>query len=30
MADRVLRLSSGRIASEDRNPKRVPAEDIAW
>jgi putative ABC transport system ATP-binding protein len=30
MADRVLRLSSGRISSEDRNPKRIPAEDITW
>jgi putative ABC transport system ATP-binding protein len=30
MADRVLRLSSGRIASEETNPQRMPAAGITW
>ena len=30
MADRVLHLSSGRIAKEDRNPRRLAAEDVSW
>jgi len=30
MAHRVLRLSSGRIASAEANPKRLEAEDVSW
>jgi putative ABC transport system ATP-binding protein len=30
MADRILRLSSGRIASEETNTHRLTAEDITW
>jgi len=30
MADRVLRLSGGRIVKEEPNPKRIRAEDVAW
>jgi putative ABC transport system ATP-binding protein len=30
MAHRVLRLSGGRIAGEDRNATRLAPEDIAW
>ena len=30
MADRVLRMSSGRIAEETRNTKRLSAEQITW
>ena len=30
MADRILRLSSGRIASEEINAHRITAEEITW
>ena len=30
MADRILRLSSGRIASEETNAHRITAEEITW
>jgi putative ABC transport system ATP-binding protein len=30
MADRVLRLSSGRIAEETRNATRAPASELVW
>ena len=30
MADRVLRLSGGRIVSEERNPRRLSAEEVSW
>ena len=30
MADRVLRLSGGRIVKEEPNPNRVSAEDVQW
>ncbi|CDX56216.1 putative ABC transporter, ATP-binding protein [Mesorhizobium plurifarium] len=30
MADRVLRLSGGRIVKEEPNPKRIAAEDVQW
>ncbi len=30
MADRILRLSSGRIASEETNAHRIAAEEITW
>jgi putative ABC transport system ATP-binding protein len=30
MADRVLHLADGRIASEERNARRVPARDLHW
>jgi len=30
LADRVLRMRSGRIASEERNPVRASAADIEW
>lgn len=30
MADRVLRLSGGRIVGEERSLHRVPAEDVTW
>lgn len=30
MADRILRLSSGRIASEEINAHRVTAEEVTW
>ena len=30
MADRVLRMSSGRIAEERRNPTRASVEEITW
>jgi putative ABC transport system ATP-binding protein len=30
MADRVVRLHSGRLASDDRNPAPVEAQDLEW
>ena len=30
MADRVLHLADGRIASEERNARRVPASELRW
>jgi putative ABC transport system ATP-binding protein len=30
MADRVLRMSSGRIASEEINAHRITAEEVTW
>ena len=30
MAHRVLRLSSGRIASAETNPRRLKAEEVSW
>jgi putative ABC transport system ATP-binding protein len=30
MADRILRLSSGRIASEEINAHRFTAEEVSW
>ena len=30
MADRILRLSSGRIASEEINAHRITAEEVTW
>jgi putative ABC transport system ATP-binding protein len=30
MADRVLRLSGGRIVKEEPNPNRIHAEDVEW
>lgn len=30
MADRVLRLGGGRIVGEERNPRRLSAEDVKW
>ena len=30
MADRVIHLSDGRIHSEERNAKRVPASELSW
>jgi putative ABC transport system ATP-binding protein len=30
MADRVIRLSSGRIADERRNPRRKPVDELSW
>jgi putative ABC transport system ATP-binding protein len=30
MAHRVLRLSGGRITSEELNPRRIRAEDVTW
>ena len=30
MADRVLRLSGGRIVGEERNPVRLSAEEVSW
>ncbi|WP_051355485.1 ABC transporter ATP-binding protein [Mesorhizobium erdmanii] len=30
MADRVLRLSGGRIVKEEPNPNRIAAEDVQW
>ena len=30
MADRVLRLSGGRIVAEESNPRRLRAEDVIW
>ncbi len=30
MADRVIRLSSGRIVEECRNPRRIPPADLSW
>ena len=30
MADRVVRLSDGRIGEITRNAKRMPASDIVW
>ena len=30
MADRVLRLSGGRIVGEERNSKRLTAEEVTW
>jgi putative ABC transport system ATP-binding protein len=30
MADRVISISDGRIASERRNPRKVPARELTW
>jgi hypothetical protein len=30
MADRVLKLAGGRIASEERNPRRLSPEEVRW
>jgi putative ABC transport system ATP-binding protein len=30
MADRVLRLGGGRIVGEERNAKRLSAEEVRW
>lgn len=30
MADRVLRITSGRITDEQRNPHRISPEELAW
>ena len=30
MADRVLKLGGGRIVGEDRNPRRLTAEEVRW
>jgi putative ABC transport system ATP-binding protein len=30
MADRIVHLSDGRIASEERNARRVPARTLSW
>jgi putative ABC transport system ATP-binding protein len=30
MADRVVRLSSGRIVEETRNVRRAPASELVW
>jgi len=30
MADRILRMTSGRISEETRNARRVPPEEITW
>ncbi|HEU4844059.1 MAG TPA: ABC transporter ATP-binding protein, partial [Burkholderiaceae bacterium] len=30
LADRVIRISSGRILDIRRNPSRASAEDISW
>jgi putative ABC transport system ATP-binding protein len=30
MSDRVVRLSDGRIASEERNAARVSPRELAW
>jgi putative ABC transport system ATP-binding protein len=30
MADRVLQLADGRIASDQRNPRRIPPEELVW
>jgi putative ABC transport system ATP-binding protein len=30
MADRVLRLGGGRIVGEERNPKRLSADEVRW
>ena len=30
MADRVVHLSDGRIASEERNPRKVAARSLQW
>jgi putative ABC transport system ATP-binding protein len=30
MADRILRLSGGRIIGEERNSRRLSAEEISW
>ena len=30
MADRVVRFADGRVASEVRNARRAPVEDLAW
>jgi putative ABC transport system ATP-binding protein len=30
MADRVVSLADGRVASERRNPERVPARALSW
>ena len=30
IADRVLRMTSGRIAEEQRNARRVPVEELTW
>jgi len=30
MADRVIRLSSGRIVEEQRNERRVSPSDLSW
>jgi putative ABC transport system ATP-binding protein len=30
MADRVLRLGGGRIIGEERNPRRLSADEVRW
>jgi putative ABC transport system ATP-binding protein len=30
MADRVLRLGGGRIVGEERNARRLSAEEVRW
>ncbi len=30
MADRVVRLRSGRVVEDVRNPRPVPAEEVTW
>lgn len=30
MADRVLRLAGGRISGEERNPRRLSADEVRW
>jgi putative ABC transport system ATP-binding protein len=30
MADRVLQLADGRIVSDQRNPRRIPPEELVW
>jgi putative ABC transport system ATP-binding protein len=30
IADRVLRMTSGRIAEERRNARRAPVEELTW
>jgi len=30
MADRVIRISSGRIVEERRNPERIAPSDLSW
>ena len=30
MADRVIRLRDGRVRSDERNPAKVPAEELEW
>jgi len=30
MGDRIVRMSSGQIASDEPNPDRVPIDNISW